>query len=92
MGAGASAPDTVVRWKLALRVVSAWLITIPAAVVCGAAVFFVIRVCGSLLGVLVSCVGLAASATVIYLRSCRDRITAGKVNEPWGQHSEGFGQ
>ncbi len=92
MGAGASTPGTVVRWKLALRVVAAWFITIPAAAVCGAVIFFIIRACGANLGVILACLGLAAYATIIFLRSRKDRISAGNVNEPWGKHFEGFEQ
>jgi len=92
MGAGASSPESVVRWKLALRVVAAWFITIPTAALCGAAIFYVIRVCGTTAGVLLSCVALVAYASIIFLRSRQDRINAANVNEAWGKHFEGFEQ
>ena len=45
-GVGASKRLSAVRWKVALNMVSAWVTTIPAAMLVGALSYFLLRLLG----------------------------------------------
>jgi PiT family inorganic phosphate transporter len=84
LGSGVGRPGAQVRWRVALRMVIAWVITLPAAGLVGAVMWWL----GNLLGG--GAVGgglmvaiLAAAALAMYLRSRRDAIGAHNVNDDW---------
>jgi PiT family inorganic phosphate transporter len=90
LGSGVGTKKRAVRWSLAGRVALAWLITLPSAAACGAMSFYVERMLGFSLGVVVMGLALVGYCTFIYLHSRRDKISAENVNDHWGDHSEAF--
>jgi PiT family inorganic phosphate transporter len=85
LGTGVGKPGARVRWRVAGRMVVAWLITIPAAAVVGAAMWWVAHgLGGGVLGALVVTAVLVALSGGIYLRSRRTPVHAGNVNDEWG--------
>jgi PiT family inorganic phosphate transporter len=84
LGTGLGKPGATVRWRVAGRMVIAWLITIPAAAVVGAAMWWIAHVLGgSVLGAVVVTLVLIALAGVVYLRSRRAPVHSGNVNDEW---------
>jgi len=90
LGSGIGTKKRSVRWSLAGRVALSWLITLPAAGVCGAIAFYIARGVGYGLGSVLTGLALAAYASFIFLRSRRDKINAANVNDAWGAHHEAF--
>ncbi|MEU2033089.1 inorganic phosphate transporter [Nocardia amamiensis] len=70
-----------VRWGVMGRMVVAWLLTLPLAGVAGAVCWVIAHVIGGLAGVLVVFTILIALSTLMYLRSRRDPVHTGNVNE-----------
>ncbi len=83
LGSGVGRPGAQVRWSVALRMVAAWLITLPSAALVGAAMWFVGHLVGGVGGPIVVFVILVALATFMYLRSRRQPVHAGNVNDEW---------
>jgi PiT family inorganic phosphate transporter len=79
-GVGKRAP---VRWGVAGRMVVAWVITLPAAGLVGAACLFLANGIGGALGVAVVFALLAFAAAAMFLRSRRTAITPDNVNAEW---------
>ena len=90
LGAGVGTRKRTVRWKLAGRVATAWLITLPCAGVCGALAFYGQRAFGVSFGVVVMTAILIGYCSFIYYHSRKDKINADNVNDKWGEHSEAF--
>jgi PiT family inorganic phosphate transporter len=84
LGTGIGKPGAVVRWRVAGRMVVAWVITLPAAAVVGALTWWIADVLGGgLLGaVAISLLLLVFSAAVV-VRSRRDPVHADNVNDEW---------
>ena len=75
MGAGAAKRLSAVRWGVAGNIAAAWIVTLPAAGVFGAAAYGLVSLCGSgVLGPLLVTVVAAASLTMA-LASRRRRMT-----------------
>ncbi|WP_280249886.1 inorganic phosphate transporter [Nocardia abscessus] len=70
-----------VRWGVMGRMVVAWLLTLPLAAVAGAICWAVAHVIGGLAGVLVVFGILLGLSALMYLRSRRDPVNTGNVNE-----------
>jgi PiT family inorganic phosphate transporter len=70
-----------VRWAVMGRMVVAWLLTLPLAAVAGAICWAIAHVIGGLAGVLVVFGILIGLSTLMYLRSRRDPVHTGNVNE-----------
>ncbi|MGO4616700.1 anion permease [Nocardia sp. 2YAB30] len=70
-----------VRWGVMGRMVVAWLLTLPLAGVAGAICWAVAHFVGGLAGVLVVFGVLIALSTLMYLRSRRNPVHTGNVNE-----------
>jgi PiT family inorganic phosphate transporter len=84
LGSGVGKPGAEVRWRVALRMVAAWLITLPAAGVVGALMWWIGDVLGGgLAGALVIFVILVAIAVFMWLRSRRTPIDHNNVNDEW---------
>ncbi|WP_129657098.1 inorganic phosphate transporter [Rothia halotolerans] len=87
LGTGLGRKGADVRWSVAGRMVLAWVITIPAAAVVGAVCWlighFVGLVSNELTGVLVVFAILAALSAVMFVRSRRQPVHSGNVNEQW---------
>jgi inorganic phosphate transporter, PiT family len=88
LGTGLGKRGAVVRWGVAGRMVSGWLLTLPAAAVVGAVVWVIGHVfgtgsSGSVVGSLVEFLILVVLAGYIYLRSRRQPVGAHNVNDEW---------
>jgi len=83
LGSGIGKPGAEVRWRVAGRMVTAWLITLPAAGVVGALMWWIGHIIGGLAGALVIFVILLAAAGYLYLRSRRTPIDHTNVNDEW---------
>ncbi|WP_109528946.1 MULTISPECIES: inorganic phosphate transporter [Nocardia] len=70
-----------VRWNVMGRMAVAWLLTLPLAGLAGAICWVIAHVIGGLAGVLVVFAILIALSVLIYLRSRRDPVDTGNVNE-----------
>lgn len=70
-----------VRWAVMGRMVVAWLLTLPLAAVAGAICWAIAHVVGGLAGVLVVFGILIGLSTLMYLRSRRDPVHTGNVNQ-----------
>lgn len=88
LGAGVGTKKRAVRWSVAGRVAIAWLLTLPAAALCGALSFYLDRVVGFSFGEVLTGLVTIAFCAFIFKLSRRDRITAENVNDAWGGHSE----
>ena len=84
LGTGVGKPGAVVRWRVAGRMVVAWVITLPAAAVVGALMWWIADVLGGgLLGAGAICAVLLAFSAAVVARSRRDPVHAGNVNDEW---------
>jgi PiT family inorganic phosphate transporter len=83
LGTGVGKPGAQVRWRVAGRMVAAWLITLPAAAVVGAVMWYVAHLFGGLAGAIVVFVILLLAAGYMYLRSRRQPVTHENVNDEW---------
>ena len=83
LGTGVGKRGAEVRWNVALRMVMAWLITLPAAATVGAGMWFIGHAIGGVAGPVVVFGILVGLATYMYLRSKRQPIHAGNVNDEW---------
>jgi PiT family inorganic phosphate transporter len=84
LGSGVGKPGATVRWRVAGRMVTAWLITLPAAGLVGALMWWVADLLGGgLLGAVADVVLLAVVAATVYGRSRRNPVNAGNVNDEW---------
>jgi PiT family inorganic phosphate transporter len=87
LGSGVGRPGAQVRWRVALRMIIAWVITLPAAGLAGAAMWWLGHLIGGAGGGILMFVVLVAAALLIYLRSRRDAIGAHNVNDEWQDRS-----
>jgi PiT family inorganic phosphate transporter len=83
LGSGVGRPGAQVRWRLAGRMVGAWLITLPSAAVVGALMWEVGHLIGGLAGAVVIVLLLLATAVATYVRSRRAPIDHTNVNDEW---------
>jgi PiT family inorganic phosphate transporter len=83
LGTGVGKPGAQVRWRVAGRMVAAWLITLPAAAIVGAIMWYIGNLFGGLAGAIVVFVILLALATFMYLRSRREPVDHNNVNDEW---------
>lgn len=83
LGSGVGRPGAQVRWRVALRMVIAWVITLPAAGLTGAIMWWLGHLVGGAGGGILMVAVLVAAATFIYVRSRRDAIGAHNVNDEW---------
>jgi PiT family inorganic phosphate transporter len=83
LGTGLGRPGAAVRWGVAGRMVVAWCITLPAAAVVGALMWWIGHLVGGLAGGIVVVAILVALSTYMYLRSRRTAVHAGNVNDEW---------
>jgi len=83
LGTGLGRKGALVRWAVAGRMVIAWLITLPAAAVVGAACWALAHVIGGSIGVGVVFVILVAAALAMFRHSRKTAVTADNVNAEW---------
>lgn len=83
VGSGVGKRDAEVRWGVAGRMVVAWLLTLPAAGIIGAVMWWVGDLLGGYAGPLVVVGVLVACAAAIYGRSRLQPISRSNVNDEW---------
>lgn len=83
LGTGLGKAGAEVRWGVAGRMAVAWLFTLPLAGIAGAICWAVAHFVGGLPGVLVVFAILVGLSAYMWLRSRRDPIDTGNVNEEW---------
>jgi PiT family inorganic phosphate transporter len=83
LGSGVGRPGAQVRWGIAGRMVLAWLITLPAAGLVGALMWKVGDLLGGYAGPLVVFLALVALAGYMFVRSQRQPVHPGNVNDEW---------
>jgi inorganic phosphate transporter, PiT family len=83
IGTGLGKKGADVRWRVAGRMATAWVVTLPSAAIVGAGAYYLARAIGHTPGVLVVLILLIAVASVIYLRSRRTRVGHDNVNNEW---------
>jgi PiT family inorganic phosphate transporter len=85
LGSGVGKPGAQVRWRVAGRMVSAWLITLPAAGLVGAVMWYLGDAIGGTAGAIVIFVVLLAAAGYMYLRSRKQPVSHQNVNDEWDE-------
>jgi PiT family inorganic phosphate transporter len=83
VGSGVGRPGGRVRWRLAGRMVAAWCITLPAAGVVGALMWWIGHAIGGLAGAVVIVALLLVAAGGMYQRSRRAPVHRNNVNDEW---------
>jgi PiT family inorganic phosphate transporter len=83
LGSGVGKPGAAVRWGVAGRMATAWLITLPAAAVVGAVTYFIVHGIGGYAGIAIGFALLVAVCGAIWVRSRRAPINHNNVNEEW---------
>jgi PiT family inorganic phosphate transporter len=83
LGTGVGKKGATVRWNVAGRMATAWLLTLPAAALVGAAGFGAANGIGGSPGVVVVFVALIVMAGLIFWRSRRTPVSPDNVNEEW---------
>ncbi|HXY64663.1 MAG TPA: anion permease [Mycobacterium sp.] len=83
LGSGVGKPGAEVRWGVAGRMATAWLITLPLAGLVGAITYWVVHGIGGFAGAAIGFGLLVATASVIYLRSRKTKVDHKNVNAEW---------
>jgi len=83
LGSGVGKPGAEVRWGVAGRMATAWLITLPLAGLVGAVTYWVVHGIGGFAGAAIGFGLLVATASVIYLRSRKTKVDHKNVNAEW---------
>jgi len=83
LGSGVGKKGAEVRWNVAGRMATAWVLTLPSAGVVGALAYFAAHGMGGVTGVAVIFVVLVACAAGFFLKSRQGAVTAKNVNTEW---------
>ncbi len=83
IGTGLGKTGAEVRWNVAGRMATAWILTLPSAAVVGAGAYALAHAIGGSAGVIVDLVILAAIVALIYLRSRGTKVDHKNVNDEW---------
>jgi inorganic phosphate transporter, PiT family len=83
LGSGVGKPGAEVRWGVAGRMATAWLITLPAAGLVGAITYWITHGIGGYAGAIIGFALLLAVASAIYLRSRKTKVDHNNVNAEW---------
>ena len=83
LGSGVGKPGAQVRWAVAGKMVTAWLITLPSAGIVGAITYYLVHGIGGYAGTAIGFGLLIAVAAGIWLKSRRAPITHKNVTHEW---------
>ena len=83
LGCGLGKRGAEVRWNVAGRMATAWVITLPAAGAMGAISFYIANGIGGTAGIVVGLLLLIGIAALIYARSRATAVNASNVNSDW---------
>jgi PiT family inorganic phosphate transporter len=88
LGSGLGKPGAHVRWRVAGRMVVAWVITLPMAGLVGAATWWIGDVAGGgLTGAVAMVAVLLVASAVMFVRSQRQPVNSDNVNDDWPEPS-----
>ena len=87
LGTGIGKKDAEVRWGVAGRMIVAWCITLPAAALVGAVMWFVGHLIGGIVGVVVIFAVLCVLSYYMYLHSKKAPVDHNNVNADWDDRS-----
>lgn len=89
LGSGLGRKGATVRWSVARRMASAWVITLPCAAFVGFSAWWiavgVTHVAGPLAAVFVNFALLVAMSALIFVRSRRNKVGPSNVNTDWAE-------
>jgi len=83
LGSGLGKPGGEVRWGVAGRMVTAWLVTLPLAGLVGAITYLVVHLIGGYPGAIIGFSLLVAISGTIYMRSRKVKVDHHNVNAEW---------
>ncbi|BBX98313.1 inorganic phosphate transporter [Mycobacterium lacus] len=83
LGSGLGKPGAEVRWGVAGRMATAWLVTLPLAGFVGAVTYWIVHLIGGYPGAMIGFSLLVAAAVAIYLRSRQVKVDHNNVNAEW---------
>jgi PiT family inorganic phosphate transporter len=83
LGSGLGRPAAEVRWRVAGRILVAWVITMPSAGLAGAFVWWTGNLIGGIAGAFAMVAILVTVSVFMYVRSRRTPVNADNVNDPW---------
>ncbi len=83
LGSGMGKPGAEVRWSVAGRMATAWLITLPSAGLVGAITYALVHFVGGYPGAILGVALLLSVAGAIYARSRKNKVDASNVNDDW---------
>lgn len=83
LGSGLGKPGAEVRWGVAGRMATAWLITLPSAGLVGAITYWIVHKVGGYPGAILGFSLLVATAAAIYLQSRKSKVDHTNVNAEW---------
>ncbi|MFE9425287.1 anion permease [Kitasatospora sp. NPDC006697] len=83
LGSGLGKKGAEVRWHIARRMVTAWLLTLPAAGVVGALAYWLAHGIGGTAGVVVIFVILVLASIAFFIASRHPAVTPENVNAAW---------
>jgi inorganic phosphate transporter, PiT family len=83
LGSGVGKPGAEVRWGVAGRMATAWLITLPSAGIVGAITYFIVHLIGGFAGITVGFLLLVGVSLAIWLQSRKAPIDHNNVNNEW---------
>ncbi|OBY31897.1 inorganic phosphate transporter [Mycolicibacter kumamotonensis] len=86
MGSGLGKPGADVRWTVARRMATAWLITLPMAGAIGALTYRLVHTIGGYPGTIAGLVVLVGAATLIWVQSRKVPVDHTNVTADWGKH------
>lgn len=92
LGTGLGRKGAKVRWGVAMRMVAAWLITLPCAAFVGFVTWWIANGVGAatntMVGAIVDLIILLGMVALILLRARRNPVDANNVNDDWDEDSE----
>ena len=88
LGSGIGKKGATVRWAVAGRMATAWVFTLPAAALMGAASFAVANLTGGAAGAVAIFVILIAACGYMYWRAQLQKIDSHNVNADWDETTD----
>jgi PiT family inorganic phosphate transporter len=89
LGTGLGRKGATVRWGVALRMIVAWLITLPSAALVGALTWGIGHVIGGIAGAVVVVVILVGFSSYMFWRSRKNPVGQHNVNDEWEATADG---
>ncbi|OBJ54697.1 inorganic phosphate transporter [Mycobacterium sp. 1423905.2] len=83
LGSGVGKPGGEVRWGVAGRMATAWLVTLPLSGLVGAVTYWIVHLIGGYPGAIVGFSLLVAVSAAIYIRSRKVKVDHNNVNAEW---------